>query len=128
MKEYFAVLDEHERQGPFRSMRESIDILKRTSKARGHTKEEAQHFFLHQSAVEMEDTDGENMECIRLGWLAREEAGRDEELSPEDSFVILSHDEIDRSRENCLADVHFTVTARKAAEVNEGGLVDPKVP
>ena len=128
MKEYFAVLDEHDRQGPYHSPQEPIEILKQTSKARGHTKEEAQHFFLHQSAVEMEDTDGENIECIRLGWLAREEAGRDEELLPEDSFEILRHDEIDRNRENCLADAHFTVAVRKAAEVNEGGLVDPKVP
>jgi len=36
--------------------------------------------------------------------------------------------EIDRRQENELADAHFTVTSRKADEVNEGGLVDPKVP
>jgi hypothetical protein len=40
----------------------------------------------------------------------------------------LSHHEIDRPREDKLADAQFTLTARKAAEVNEGGLVDPQVP
>jgi adenylyl- and sulfurtransferase ThiI len=39
-----------------------------------------------------------------------------------------SRHEIDRSKEDKLADAQFTVVARKAAEVNEGGLVDPKVP
>ena len=49
-------------------------------------------------------------------------------LSPKNSVEILSHDEIDRNREDDMTDAHFTVTARKAAEVNEGGLVDPQVP
>ena len=49
-------------------------------------------------------------------------------LSPKNSMDILSHDEIDRNREDDMTDAHFTMTARKAAEVNEGVLVDPKVP
>lgn len=46
----------------------------------------------------------------------------------EKSAANLSHDEIDRAKEDELADSQFTETARKAAEVNEGGLVDPRVP
>jgi hypothetical protein len=34
----------------------------------------------------------------------------------------------DRKTEDDRAESHFSVTARKAAEVNEGGLVDPEVP
>jgi hypothetical protein len=45
---------------------------------------------------------------------------------PEESVDILSPDEIARKREVDLAEAHFTVTARKEAEVNEGGLVDPE--
>jgi hypothetical protein len=78
--------------------------------------------------VEQVDTVGGNQKCFRLGSLAREKAGRDEESSPEDSVETLSLEEIDRNRERALADAHFTVTSRKAAEVNEGGLVDPEVP
>ncbi len=128
MKEYFAVLDGNDRRGPFVSMREPVEILKQTSRDRDYTEEQAQHFFLNESAVEQVETVGGNEECFRMGWLAREKAGRAEESSPEDSVETLSHDEIDRNRERALADAHFTVTSRKAAEVNEGGLVDPKVP
>jgi hypothetical protein len=38
------------------------------------------------------------------------------------------HHEIDRTKEDKVADTNFTVAARKAAEVNEGGLVDPQAP
>ena len=41
---------------------------------------------------------------------------------------VLSQHEIDRPSEAKLADSRFTLTSRKAAEVNEGGLVDPQVP
>jgi hypothetical protein len=50
------------------------------------------------------------------------------EPDPEESTAALSLHEIDRTKENKLANAHFTVIARKAAEVNEGGLVDPKIP
>jgi adenylyl- and sulfurtransferase ThiI len=46
----------------------------------------------------------------------------------EKSAETLSHDEIDRPKQDKLADAQFTVAARKAAEVNEGGLVDPQIP
>ncbi len=128
MTEYFAVLDDHDRRGPFESIHEPVEILKQTSRDRGYTDAQAQNFFLHQSAVEQVDTVGDKKECFRLGWLAREESGRHHELPPESSEGILTHNEIARNREDDLADARFTVTARKAAEVNEGGLVDPKVP
>jgi len=50
------------------------------------------------------------------------------EPATEKSTDPLSHQDIDRTKEDKLADTQFTVAARKAAEVNEGGLVDPKVP
>jgi len=128
MIEYFAVLDDNDRRGPFESMNEPVEILKKTSSDRGYTDAQAQNFFLHHSAVEQVDTVGGKTECFRLGWLAREESGRNEKLPPENSIEILSIDELLRVREDALADTHFTVTARKAAEVNEGGLVDPQVP
>ncbi len=128
MTEYFAVLDDNDRRGPFESMNEPVEILKKASRDRGYTDAQAQNFFLHQSAVEQVDTVGDKKECFRLGWLAREESGRDQELPPEKSAESLSDDQILRKREDNLADTHFTVTARKAAEVNEGGLVDPQVP
>jgi len=43
---------------------------------------------------------------------------------PEESVEIVSHDEIARDKEDDRAEAHFTVEARKEAEVNEGGLVD----
>jgi len=128
MKEYFAVVDVLDRRGPFDSASESVELIKQTSRDRGHTDEQGQYYFLYQSAVEKVETVDGKRECFRLGWLAREKAGREEELSPENSAEILSDDEIARRREDDLANAHFTVTARKAIEVNEGGLVDPKVP
>jgi len=50
------------------------------------------------------------------------------ESAPEKPTVNPSDHETDRTREDNLADSQFTVTARKAAEVNEGGLIDPRVP
>jgi hypothetical protein len=41
---------------------------------------------------------------------------------------IRARDEIARKREDELAETHFTVTARKEAAVNEGGLVSPNPP
>ena len=128
MTEYFAVLDDHDRLGPFESMHEPVEILKQTSRDRGYTDEQAQHFFLHHSAVEQVDTIGDKSECFRLGWLAREKSGMSEELPPENPAEIRSEDEILRVRADDLADAHFTVTARKADEVNKGGLVDPRTP
>ena len=50
------------------------------------------------------------------------------ESAPEKPAENLPLHEIDRKREDKLVDSQFTVAARKAAEVNEGGLVDPEVP
>jgi anti-anti-sigma regulatory factor len=47
------------------------------------------------------------------------------EKSPsEESSEILSHDEMNRKMDDDLAEAHFTVVARKEAEVNEGGIVE----
>jgi hypothetical protein len=40
----------------------------------------------------------------------------------------ISPDEMARKKEDDLAEAHFTVEARKEAEVNEGGLVAPTNP
>jgi hypothetical protein len=128
MTEYFAVIDDDNRRGPFDTMHEPIALLKQASRDRGYTDEQANHFFLHQSAVEQVDTVGGKVECFSLGWRAREESGRDEESSSENTAEILSHDELARESESARAEAHFTVPIRKAAEVNEGGLVDANVP
>ena len=127
MTQYFAVLDDFDRRGPFDTMQEPVDLIKKASKDLGHTKEEAQQFFLHQTAVEQVDVINGKPECFRLGWQAREASGVEEEATDESQGTI-SRDEIIRKSEDCRAEERFTVTARKAAEVNEGGLVDPMSP
>ncbi len=128
MTEYFAMIGDDDRRGPFDTMHEPVALLKQASRDRGHTDEQANHFFLHESAVEQMDTVGGKVECFSLGWRAREQSGRDEELASEHSVEILSRDEIVRESERVRAEAHFTVPVRKAAEVNEGGLVDANVP
>jgi hypothetical protein len=128
MTEYFAVIGDDDRRGPFGTMHEPVALLKQASRDRGYTDEQANHFFLHQSAVEQVDTVGGKVECFSLGWRAREESGRDEELSSGNAVELLSRDEITRESERARAEAHFTVPVRKAAEVNEGGLVDANVP
>jgi hypothetical protein len=44
---------------------------------------------------------------------------------PEDLVAILSPDEIPQRPEDDKAEARFTTAARREAEVNEGGLVDP---
>jgi hypothetical protein len=89
---YFAVLGEYDRQGPFDSMSEAVGLLKRTSRDRGHNCEQAKHFFLHESALEQVDTVDGQMECFRVGWLAREESGRLPEFSPEKTIDLPPDD------------------------------------
>ncbi len=127
MTEYFAVLDDFDRRGPFETMREPVALIKQASKALGHTDEQAQHFFLYQSAVEQVDTVDGKEECFRVGWQTRERSGR-EELTTNESEEFSPCAEVQRKREDDLAEEHFTLAARKAAEVNEGGLVDPILP
>lgn len=49
------------------------------------------------------------------------------ESPQEKSVEILSPEQIARKMLDDLAESHFTLTARKDAEVNEGGLVDAAV-
>jgi hypothetical protein len=79
MTEYFAVIDdENQRRGPFATMREASAVLKEASRSRGYTNEEARHFFLCESSVvEVQVVNGQ-MEFFNVGWLAREEAKREE--------------------------------------------------
>jgi hypothetical protein len=127
MTEYFAVIDDDNRRGPFDTMREPVALLKANSKARGHTDEQARHFFLHESSVQQVETVDGKVDCFCLGWLGREETGWETQTAEPlvDSF---SYEETSREREDNRAEAHFTVTVRKAAEVNEGGLVDANVP
>jgi len=76
---YFAVIDdEQQRRGPFATMQEASTILKEAAKARGYTDEKAHHFFLCESSVvEVQSINGQ-MEFFNVGWLAREESGREE--------------------------------------------------
>jgi hypothetical protein len=76
MNQYFAVLNNEERHGPFDTIGEACRLLKQTSHDRGYTPEQAQQFFLHGSAVEQVDTVNGNPECFQVGWLAREQSGR----------------------------------------------------
>ena len=127
MTEYFAVIDDDDRWGPFDTLREPIALLKESSKARGHTDDQARHFFLHESSVQQVDTVDGKVDCICLGWLGREESGREEQVA-EPLVEMFSYEETERAREDNRAEAHFTLTVRKAAEVNEGGLVDADVP
>ena len=124
MTQYFAVLDDFDRRGPFDNMQEPVALIKQASKDLRHTPEQAEQFFLHQTAVEQVDIVNGKSECFRLGWQARE-ASHVEDKATHESQGIFSFDENLRKREDCLAEQHFTVTSRKDAEVNEGGLVDP---
>ena len=127
MTEYFAVIDDDNRRGPFDTMREPVALLKANSKARGHTDEQARHFFLHESSVQQVETVDGKVDCFCLGWLGHEETGWETQAAEPlvDSF---SYEETSREREDNRAEAHFTVTVSKAAEVNEGGLVDANVP
>jgi hypothetical protein len=127
MTQYYAVLDDFDRRGPFDTLQEPVDLIRKASKDLGHTKGEAQHFFLYQTAVEKVDFVNGKRECFRLGWQAREASGVEEEATDE-SQGTFSRDEVMRENEDWRAEEHFTVTARKAAEVNEGGLVNPMSP
>jgi hypothetical protein len=127
MIEYFAVIDDDTRRGPFDTMREPIALLKENSKARGHTDEQARHFFLHESSVQQVETVDGKVDCFCLGWLGREESGREEQAA-EPLVETFSCEENEREREDNRAEAHFTMTVRKATEVNEGGLVDANVP
>jgi hypothetical protein len=125
---YFAVIDDDDRWGPFETMQEPVALLQQSSRDRGYTDEQVNHFFLHRSAVEQVDTLGDKVNYFRLGWMAREESGRNQELSSENSVNTQSNDELVRELEDNRAGSHFTVTVREAAEVSEGGLVDANVP
>lgn len=125
MTEYFALINADDRRGPFSSMLQAGSLLKQVSQERGHTDAQACHFLSHDSAVEMLKTADGHTERIRLVWLM--EPGK-KKLSPEKPTEVRSPDEITRKTENERADAHFTTIRRKAAEVNEGGLVDPKTP
>jgi hypothetical protein len=83
MTEYYAVIDDLGRKGPFTTMQEASTVLKDASKARGHTDEQAIHFFLHESSVVEVLTLNGQQEFFNLGWLAREKSGRED--SPTDT-------------------------------------------
>jgi hypothetical protein len=127
MTQYFAVLDDSDRRGPFATSQEPVALIKKASRDLGHTPEQAEHFFLHQAAVEQVDTADGRTKCIRLDWPAREDS-KSENKATDKSQAVFSGDEIIRKREDRLAEKHFTVAAQKAAEVNEGGLVEPTPP
>jgi hypothetical protein len=77
MISYVAVFDNHECQGPFDSMEEAASFLRQISQSRGYTQEQADYFFMRGSAVEQVETDGGKVsDTVRLGWLARERAGK----------------------------------------------------
>jgi hypothetical protein len=76
---YFAVIDdEKQRRGPFATMQEASAILKEASRIRGYTDEIARHFFLYESSVVAVQIVNGQTESFNVGWLAREESGREE--------------------------------------------------
>jgi hypothetical protein len=78
MTEYYAVIDDQGRTGPFQTMQEASRVLKDASKSRGHTDAQARQFFLYESSVvEVQSLNGQQ-EFFNLGWLARDESGREE--------------------------------------------------
>jgi hypothetical protein len=65
MIQYFVTIHDDDCWGPFDSLREPMALLNQTSRDRGHTDEQAQHFFLHQSTVESVETGGSDA-CNQL--------------------------------------------------------------
>jgi hypothetical protein len=57
MTKFFAVIHDDDRWGPFESLHEPMALLNQSSRDRGHNDEEAHHFFLNESSVEMVDDD-----------------------------------------------------------------------
>ena len=125
MIQYFALIGKDDRRGPFESLCKPVELLKEISEALGHSKEEARNFFLHGSAVEKVEVIDGKTDRINVGWLAREEACKDDEATGAE-LEKSSHEELARKKESELREAHFTLAARKAAEVNEGGLVEAK--
>jgi len=80
--EYFAVIDDEGRKGPFATVREAATVLTEASKQRGHTDEQARQFFLDGSAVVKVETKNGKVVFSSFDWLAREEPAR-QELPPE---------------------------------------------
>jgi len=78
MTEYFAVIDDEGRMGPFATMHEASVVLKEASKHRCHTDEQARQFFLNGSAVVKVETKNGNAVFFNLGWPAREKPARQE--------------------------------------------------
>jgi hypothetical protein len=82
MTEFYAIIDDLRRDGPFTTMQGASAVLKKASRARGYTDEQARRFFLQESSViKLQNLNG-RQEIINVGWLAREESGR-EDLSAE---------------------------------------------
>ena len=55
MIQYFAVIHDDDRWGPFESIHEPVALLNLSSRDRAHTEEEAHNFFHHGSALEHVD-------------------------------------------------------------------------
>jgi hypothetical protein len=55
MIQYFAVIHDDDRWGPFESIHEPVALLNLSSRDRGHTEEEAHYFFRHGCALEHVD-------------------------------------------------------------------------
>jgi hypothetical protein len=52
MTQYYAVIHDDDRWGPFDSIHEPLALLSLSSRDRGHTVEQAHNFFLRESALE----------------------------------------------------------------------------
>ena len=58
MTQYFVVIHQDDRWGPFDSIHEPIALLNQASKDRGHSDTQAYDFFHHESAIEQVETVG----------------------------------------------------------------------
>ncbi len=69
MTQYFVVIADCPRSGPFYSIGDACRHLKQSSNDRGHTDEEAHHFFHFESAVEQVETVDGKVERFHVGWI-----------------------------------------------------------
>jgi hypothetical protein len=79
--EYFTVIDEDGlRAGPFETLEEATGFLRKFALNRGYTHEQADQFFLHESAVVKVQTSNGRSKFFNLGWKASEKQKRESDV------------------------------------------------
>ena len=72
MIQFFAMIHGDECWGPFDTFHEAVELLSLTSRERGHTAEEAYHFFLKDCAIQQIDSLDDSANRFHLELVRRE--------------------------------------------------------